>query len=72
MTAHSVPVQPASPETATAFSIFEGLELAGVTPAMISRFCDAEPDQVAGWRRGDIAALTLAPVQVCPTSVWML
>ena len=54
MTAYSVPVQPASPETATAFSIFEGLELAGVTPAMITRFCDAEPDQVAGWRRGDI------------------
>ena len=41
MTVNSVPAAATPPEIATAFSIFEGLELAGVTPVMIARFCDA-------------------------------
>jgi len=54
--AQSVPA--ASPETAqaeeatTAFSVFEGLALAGVTDRMIARFCDVDRAGVADWRKG--------------------
>ncbi len=46
-----------SPATAaaaeeTAFSVFEGLALAGVTDRMIARFCDVERAGVADWRKG--------------------
>jgi len=54
MSANSLPSAGAPPEVSTAFSIFEGLELAGVTPDMIAQFCDVAPLEVAAWRRGDI------------------
>jgi hypothetical protein len=53
--AQSVPA--ASPATAaaveeTAFSVFEGLALAGVTDRMIARFCGVDRAGVADWRNG--------------------
>ncbi len=54
MTAISVPAQATPPEAAPILSVFEGLELAGVTPGMIARFCDAEPAEIASWRKGAV------------------
>jgi len=39
-------------EDSTAFSVFEGLALAGVTPRMVAEFCAAEPAEVEAWRKG--------------------
>ncbi|MBT7942280.1 MAG: hypothetical protein HN719_02875 [Alphaproteobacteria bacterium] len=52
MKSNSVPAQAVPPEAASPFSIFEGLELAGVTPAMIALFSDTDIEEVNGWRRG--------------------
>ncbi len=54
MTAYSIPAQPTPPEANPVLSVFEGLELAGVTPGMISRFCDVEPAEVSAWRKGAV------------------
>ena len=40
----------------SAFSVFEGLSLAGVTPGMIATFCAADVDEVNAWRKGDAQA----------------
>jgi len=52
MTVNGVRAQATTPEAAPALSVFEGLELSGVTPGMISRFCEAEPAGVSAWRKG--------------------
>ncbi len=39
-------------ENATAFSVFEGLALAGVTPRMIAEFCAIDAAEVEDWRKG--------------------
>lgn len=39
-------------EDHTAFSVFEGLALAGVTAPMIAEFCAAEAAEVEAWRQG--------------------
>ena len=43
-------------EAHSAFSVFGGLTLAGVTPRMIAMFCDAEAGEVEAWRKGDAQA----------------
>ena len=45
-----------APAAETAFSVFEGLALAGVSDRLIARFCDVDRPGVADWRKG------LAPV----------
>lgn len=41
-----------APEPAPAFTVFEGLGLAGVTPRMIAEFCGVTPETVNEWRTG--------------------
>ena len=54
MKAYGIPIQAPLPEAAQPLSVFEGLEFAGVTPGMISRFCGVEPAEVAAWRKGAV------------------
>ena len=46
------PATAAAAEDLTAFSVFEGLALAGVTDRMIARFCDVDRAGIADWRKG--------------------
>ncbi|MDA1089258.1 MAG: hypothetical protein O3A85_02955 [Proteobacteria bacterium] len=43
-------------EEHSAFSVFEGLTLAGVTLPMIASFCDTETSEIDAWRKGDVQA----------------
>ncbi len=58
----TVPVSAGSPSATSAteyhaaFSVFEGLALAGVTPRMIATFCNVELSEVETWRKGDVQA----------------
>ena len=54
MTANTVRAQTTSPDATPVLSVFEGLEIAGVTPGMIARFCEVKPAEVATWRKGAI------------------
>ena len=45
------PLQPAA-EPEPAFTVFEGLGLAGVTVPMIAEFCAVTPETVIEWRTG--------------------
>ena len=51
-----VPAGISAAQEHSAFSVFEGLSLAGVTPGMIVTFCAADADKVDAWRKGDIPA----------------
>jgi len=53
--AYGIPAPAILPEAAPALSVFEGLELAGVTPGMISQFCKVEPSEIAAWRKGAVS-----------------
>ena len=46
------PAEDTPPAEETAFSVFEGLALAGVTDRMIARFCGVDRAGVADWRKG--------------------
>jgi len=48
----TVPTTTPAAQGPTAFSVFEGLALAGVTPGMIAEFCGAEKALVEDWRTG--------------------